>query len=90
MRPSASDARGVIPVMRPASRLRVKGADASTSTPTMVTRGAAAFTIRPTPLASPPPPSGTTTTSNDGIASIRSRPTVPAPAITSGLLYGEM
>ena len=45
----------------------MNGDEASTSTPTIVTCGAAALTARPMPLASPPPPSGITTTSNAGM-----------------------
>ena len=64
--------------------------DAAASTPTIRTRGDTALTTAPSPLASPPPPSGTITTSNDGSISNSSSAGVPAPAMTSRWLYGEM
>ena len=61
---------------------------ASVCTPITRTSGRTAARARATPAMSPPPPLGTTTTDASGTYSAISSPTVPFPAITSGLSTG--
>ncbi len=68
----------------------MNGEEASASTPTTDTRGFASRAAIAMPPINPPPPTATTIVSTSGHSSTISRPTVPAPAMTSGCAYGEM
>ena len=63
-------------------------ASAAVCTPTTWMRGLVSLSAQAMPEMSPPPPMGTTTISMKGFCSSSSRPMVPWPAMTCGVIEG--